>query len=143
MIPHICTFSEPEDYRITDGSTVWHFDWSERFGPSLTNGKGDILSRPWPGQKSPFWRCFGLWSNQGKRWEPSGTKGVRLTIWIEPPAGRYVVDARGVIVETIEPEFFDATYSPRIYIGLDGQPYNFSRQRTRQAQIVKLLRGAI
>lgn len=139
MIPHICTFSEPDDYRITDGKRVWFFDWSERFGPSLTNGKGDVLTNPWPGERSRFWRVFHLWLRQGKRWEPSAVKGIRKAVWNEPPAGRYVVDTRGVIVETHEPEFFDETYSPRIYVDQAGQPYNWPRQRKRQAKIVKLM----
>ncbi|WP_341896423.1 hypothetical protein [Sphingobium sp. YR657] len=130
MIPHISTFSDPEDYRITDGATVWHFDWSEQFGPSLTNGKGDILSKPWPGQRSPFWRCFGLWSNQGKRWEPSGTKGVRLAIWTEPPAARYVMNVRGVIIDAHEPKGFDEQWSAIEYVDEAGNPYQ-PRRRVR------------
>ncbi|WP_088190833.1 hypothetical protein [Sphingobium sp. Z007] len=131
--------SEPEDYRITDGTRVWNFDWSERFGPSLTNGKGEIRANPWPAERSPFWRCFHLWLNQGKRWEPSGAKGVRLAIWNEPPAARYVLDPRGVIIRADELEFFDETYSPCIYVDQAGQPYSFPRKRKREAQIVKLL----
>lgn len=131
MIAHICTFSEPEDYRITDGTTVWHFDWSERFGPSLTNGKGDILSKPWPAERSAFWRCFHLWLNQGKRWEPADAKGVRLAIWDEPPAGRYVVDARGVIIDTNEPEGFDEQWSHVEYVDEAGAPYQPRRRVQR------------
>lgn len=106
MTAAICIFSEPDDYRIMDGKTVWHFDWSERYGPSLTNGKGDILAKPWPVERSPFWRCFGLWHNQGKRWEPSDTKGVRLALWDEPPAGRVTVSPdltkqRGAVVQVV------------------------------------------
>lgn len=138
----ICRFSELDDYRITDGKTVWHFDWSERFGPSLTNGKGEIRANPWPAERNPFWRCFGLWHNQGKRWEPSDTKGVRLALWDEPPAGRYVVDPRGVIVKTEEPEFFDETYSPRIYVDLQGNPYSFPRLRRRVAEL-KIMLGPL
>ena len=130
MIPHICTFSEPEDYRITDGTTVWHFDWSEQFGPSLTNGKGDIRAKPWPAERSPFWRCFGLWLNQGKRWEPSDTKGVRVAIWDEVPTGRYVVDARGVIIDLDQPEDFDERWSAVEYVDETGNPYK-PRRRVR------------
>jgi len=56
----ISTFSDAHDYRITDGDRVWLFDWSDRFGPSLTNGKGDIKASPYPPEGSPFWRCVML-----------------------------------------------------------------------------------
>lgn len=131
MIPHICTFSEPEDYRIKSGKFIWFFDWSDRFGPSLTNGKGDILANPWPSERSPFWRAFHLWLRQGKRWEPSGVKGIRAAIWDEPPAGRYVVDPRGVILKTDEPAGFDSDYSQVEFINEDGTPY----RRRRKARI--------
>ena len=131
MIPHICTFSEPEDYRIANasGKLMWFFDWSDRFGPSLTNGKGDILDNPWPSERSTFWRCFHLWLRQGKRWEPSGCKGIRKALWDEPPAGRYVVDPRGVIVSTDEPEGFDSDYSPCVFVDEAGNPYRRRRIR--------------
>lgn len=129
MIPHICTFSEPEDYRITDGKRVWFFDWSERFGPSLTNGKGDILANPCPSERSPFWRCLNLWARQGKRWEPSAGKGIRNAVWDEPPAGRYVLDARGVIISVDEPDGFDDDYSPCEFVDEAGQPCRPRRRR--------------
>ena len=65
----ICNFSDAHDYRITDGTRVWFFDWSDRFGPSLTNGKGSIRANPYPPERSPFWRCVALWQRQGKRSE--------------------------------------------------------------------------
>lgn len=129
MIPHICTFSEPDDYRITDGKRVWFFDWSDRFGPSLTNGKGDILANPWPAERSPFWRCFGLWLAQGKRWEPSAAKGIRSALWDEPPVGRYVVDSRGVIISADEPEGFHDLYSPCEFVDQAGNPHRGRKPR--------------
>ncbi|AYO76412.1 hypothetical protein [Sphingobium yanoikuyae] len=130
MIPHICTFSDPEDFRIANasGKLVWFFDWSDRFGPSLTNGKGDILPDPWPSERSPFWRVFHLWLRQGKRWGPSGVKGIRAAIWDEPPPGHYVVDQRGVIIETNEPEGFDSDYTPVEFVNEDGSPYRRRRK---------------
>lgn len=138
MTAIICTFSEPEDYRITDGTRVWFFDWSDRFGPSLTNGKGDILANPWPSERSAFWRCFRLWHDQGKRWELTEIKGVRVALWDEPPAGRYVVDARGVIISSDEPTHFHERYSAKIYVDQNGEPYSFPRLRRRQALIINL-----
>jgi hypothetical protein len=130
----ISTFSDAHDYRITDGDRVWLFDWSDRFGPSLTNGKGEIRANPYPPEGSPFWRCVLLWQRQGKRSEAFGTGAyLRTAIFDEPPVGTYTVDDRGVILKFDEPEGFDEDYSERRYVDRDGRPVKLRRRRDRRA----------
>ena len=133
-IVHICTFSDPCDYRITDGKRVWFFDWSEQFGPSLTNGRGTILSNPCPSEKSRFWRCVELWRAQGKRSEPDVSNSLRNAVWDEPPVGTYVLDERSVIIRHDEPAGFHDRYSAKRFVDAAGNPTSPLRARRRMAR---------
>jgi len=139
----ITSFSEPADYRITDGTRVWFFDWSDRFGPSLTNGRGTILANPFPAEKSLFWRCFGLWLAQGNRWESAdGTGGAQLrkAVWNEPPIATYVIDG-ALIVSTDEPDGFHDQYSQKRYVDRDGNPAVLPRVRKPRARKLTISLG--
>lgn len=127
----VCTFSDPAIYLINDGARSRYFDWSDRFGPSRTDRRGEILDNQ-PGERSPFWRSVSLWARQGKKWEPFGYKDrLRRAIWTEPPAGRRVIDPRGLIIEWDEPDGFDDVYSHVFYVDEQGQPVRPRRKARR------------
>lgn len=51
---------------ITDArGKRWDFEDHPRFGPQVTNRRGDILTKQ-PGERSAFWDAWGAWKNQGK-----------------------------------------------------------------------------
>lgn len=125
----ICNFSDPCDYRINDGVRTWFFDWSDRFGPSLTNGRGTILDKQ-PSERSRFWRCVSLWRRQGARTEPFGSSdAIKTALFDEPPAGTFVMDPRGVIVSQDLPDGFDDDFSEKRYLDQEGNPWKPRRGR--------------
>lgn len=75
---HVCSFSDPQDYRIQVDGKVYIFDFSEMFGPSFYDRRRNLVSiRP----RHPFWKGFEPWLKQGKRLGPDG-----MCIWEpEPP----------------------------------------------------------
>lgn len=47
------------------GRNYW-FEFSDRFGPSLTDRFGEVLAKQ-PDEQHPFWTPFHWWLNQGRR----------------------------------------------------------------------------
>lgn len=73
----LCSFSDGGIYRINVGGRLYHFDFSERFGPTVVGGRGQEVKQP--GHKNDFWRAVSLWANQGKRKDDTG-----MCVWTEP-----------------------------------------------------------
>lgn len=70
---HICSFSDPKDYRIQVDGKVYIFDFSPMFGPSFYDRRRNLVSiRP----RHPFWKGFEPWLKQGKRVDMDG-----LCVW--------------------------------------------------------------
>lgn len=58
----------------------FRFEDSDRFGPALVNKRGDPLAKPYPSERSPFWRAHRIWKRQGRRLAEDGA----TCIWDEP-----------------------------------------------------------
>jgi len=72
--PVVCTFTDPEVYRMDVGGKSYLFEFGV-FGPLLLNRRGD------PAKSAPpviFLRAVSLWCTQGKRVEDG------LCIWDQP-----------------------------------------------------------
>jgi len=98
----ICSFSDPQDYRITVAGKVFRFDFSQRFGPLFVDANGRELSRQ-PGPKREVWKAVTYWLRQGKRVGEDG-----LCIWDYPrPTTLIRCSLRGrtaIVVGRIEPD---------------------------------------
>src|SRR5579859_2231035 len=70
---HLCSFSDPQDYRIMVDGKLYIFDFSAQFGPSFYDRRRNFKMIP---SRSPFWKGFNPWLNQGKRIGPDG-----LCVW--------------------------------------------------------------
>lgn len=87
---HICTFSDPQDYRIQINGHTHRFDWSDRFGPLFLGKDGRDLKNQ--NQQKLVWDALGQWSKQGKRlcangfaiWRPESSD---VPYWIFPRVG--------------------------------------------------------
>lgn len=56
------------DRKITDAQgKAWDFEDHPRFGPIVLNKAGGDPAPTHPGERSPFWRAWRCWSDQGKR----------------------------------------------------------------------------
>ena len=65
---------------INAGGKSYRFEDSDQFGPSLITPRGDIAAKPWPAERSPFWRAHRIWRLQGRRVLEDGISCV----WDEP-----------------------------------------------------------
>lgn len=56
------------DRKITDAQgKAWVFEDHPRFGPIVLKKAGGDPAPTQPGERSPFWRAWRCWSDQGKR----------------------------------------------------------------------------
>ena len=74
---HICSFSDPQDYRIVVDGKTYIFDFSPMFGPSFYDRRRNLKVIP---SRHPFWKGFNPWLKQGKRIGPDG-----ICVWEPEP----------------------------------------------------------
>ena len=78
-----CLLTYPT-YRLEVDGRVYTFDWSEWFGPTLLNRRGNPTKAP--PERSHFWDALQWWQRQGKRvtqdgdclWAPMGDDPIIL-----------------------------------------------------------------
>ena len=79
---HLCSFSDPGDYRIAVGGRERLFEFSEMFGPLLVGKRGEPLAtQP---QSGPVLEAISYWAQQGKRVENG------RCVWTAPPKPKLV-----------------------------------------------------
>lgn len=71
----ICSFSDPDDYKIFVEGACYRFDFSERFGPLFLNTDGTERKRQ-PGRQVS--EAISAWFRQGKRIDDDGVCLYRL-----------------------------------------------------------------
>ena len=81
---------------IMHDGKLWRFEDSDRFGPALVKRNGDPLAKPWPGERSVFWRLHHIWRKQGRRFADDGTTCVLE--YTEPRPSKYVRRGRNKII---------------------------------------------
>lgn len=96
---HICSFSDPADYKIRFDGGEYRFEWSDRFGPLFIGKTGKILRNQNPPGK--VIDAITKWEKQGKRICPNG-----YCIWRPEDSGvfhflapRVAVWTRGVVLQ--------------------------------------------
>lgn len=58
------SFVDAIDSVVTAGGKRYYFEFSEMFGPSLTDREGNILKRQPMSANHPFWKPFEVWNQQ-------------------------------------------------------------------------------
>lgn len=71
----IDSFVDAVDSVRTAGGKVYHFEFHEMFGPTLTDAKGNVLKRQPINANHPFWKPFEVWNQQRIRLRHTPTKG--------------------------------------------------------------------
>lgn len=55
---------------VTDGRRKYRFEFSEMFGPTLINQRGDPLKVQPVSERHPFWRPFNAWLADYRKSKP-------------------------------------------------------------------------
>lgn len=71
----IDTFVDAVDSVVTAGGKRYYFEFSEMFGPTLTDKHGNILKRQPVSPNHPFWKPFNVWLQQRIRLQYLRTEG--------------------------------------------------------------------
>jgi hypothetical protein len=60
MRVHICSFVDTVA-EVSDGRRKYRFEFSEMFGPTLIDARGNVLKNQPVRETHPFWRPFNQW----------------------------------------------------------------------------------
>jgi hypothetical protein len=76
LVVCIDSFVDAVDSVRTAGGKLYHFEFHEMFGPTLTDANGNVLKVQPMSPNHPFWKPFNVWLLQRIRLQHTQPRGM-------------------------------------------------------------------